>query len=33
VAFRDLDEEDAAEIEASKFDLAYISWTATSAAW
>jgi succinyl-CoA synthetase beta subunit len=25
VAFRDLDEEDAAEIEASKFDLAYIS--------
>ena len=30
---RDLDEEDPAEIEASKFDLAYISWTATSAAW
>ena len=25
VAFRDLDEEDAAEVEASKFDLAYIS--------
>ena len=25
VAFRDLDEEDAAEIEASKFDLSYIS--------
>src|ERR1044071_8630257 len=25
VAYRDLDEEDAAEIEASKFDLSYIS--------
>ena len=25
VAYRDLDEEDAAEVEASKFDLAYIS--------
>ena len=33
VAYRDLDEEDPAEIEASKFDLTYISWTATSAAW
>ena len=33
VAMRDLDEEDADEIEASKFDLAHISWTATSAVW
>ena len=33
VAMRDLDEEDPAEIEASKFDLYYIRSTATSAAW
>jgi succinyl-CoA synthetase beta subunit len=32
-AYRDLDEEDPREIEASKFDLNYIASTATSAAW
>ena len=32
VAMRDLDEEDPAEVEASKFDLSYISLSATSAA-
>ena len=33
VAFRDLEEEDADEIEASKYDLSYISLEAISAAW
>ncbi|KEH12663.1 hypothetical protein GY15_19305 [Delftia sp. 670] len=33
VALRDLDEEDPAEVEASKFDLPTSRWTATSAAW
>jgi len=33
VAYRDLDEEDPAEVEASKFTSATSAWTATSAAW
>jgi succinyl-CoA synthetase beta subunit len=33
VAYRDLDEEDPAEIEASKFDLAYISLDGNIGCW
>jgi succinyl-CoA synthetase beta subunit len=33
VALRDLDEEDPFELEASRFDLSYISLNGTSAAW